>query len=58
MFSKILYLIRKIVEIVMNLNIFLTGASGCGKSTMINKILDSLSIKYSGYRTLHYYING
>ena len=58
MFNKILYLIRKIVEIIMNLNIFLTGKSGCGKSTMINKILDSLSIEYSGYRTLSYYING
>lgn len=42
----------------MNLNIFLTGESGCGKSTMINLILDSLNIRYSGYRTLHYYING
>lgn len=42
----------------MSLNIFLTGTSGCGKSTMINNILDILNIKYSGYRTLHYYING
>lgn len=39
-------------------NILLTGESGCGKSTLINKILDTLNINYSGYRTLHYFING
>ncbi len=37
-------------------NIFLTGISGCGKTTLINKILDDLNIKYSGYRTKPYYI--
>lgn len=37
-------------------NIFLTGISGCGKSTLINKILDTLNIKYSGYRTKPYFI--
>lgn len=37
-------------------NIFLTGISGCGKSTLINKILDTLKIKYSGYRTRPYFI--
>ncbi|MBW6408750.1 nucleoside-triphosphatase [Clostridium weizhouense] len=39
-------------------NIFITGKIQCGKSTLINKVLDELKIAYSGYRTLPYYING
>ncbi|GAA0077373.1 hypothetical protein UT300005_17510 [Clostridium sp. CTA-5] len=37
-------------------NIFITGKIQCGKSTLINKMLDELKIAYSGYRTLPYYI--
>lgn len=39
-------------------NILLTGRRNCGKSTLINKILDHMGIEYTGYRTLPYYING
>lgn len=39
-------------------NILLTGKRNCGKSTLINKILDHMGIEYTGYRTLPYYING
>jgi nucleoside-triphosphatase len=38
-------------------NVFLTGSIKCGKSTLINSILQKLNISYSGYRTLPYYIN-
>lgn len=38
-------------------NILLTGERNCGKSTLINKILEDNKIDYSGYRTLPYYIN-
>ncbi|BCZ44740.1 hypothetical protein psyc5s11_08070 [Clostridium gelidum] len=38
-------------------NVFLTGLIKCGKSTLINNILDKLNKSYSGYRTLPYYIN-
>ena len=38
-------------------NIFLTGAIKCGKSTLVNKILEELNLSYSGYRTLPYFIN-
>jgi nucleoside-triphosphatase len=37
-------------------NIFLTGAIKCGKSTLVNKILEKLNLSYSGYRTLPYFI--
>lgn len=39
-------------------NILLTGKRNCGKSTLINKILDHMGGEYTGYRTLPYYING
>jgi nucleoside-triphosphatase len=39
-------------------NVFLTGAIKCGKSTLVNKILEKLNLSYSGYRTLPYFING
>ncbi|SHI73618.1 nucleoside-triphosphatase [Clostridium cavendishii DSM 21758] len=38
-------------------NVFVTGRKKCGKSTLINNILNELNITYSGYRTLPYYIN-
>ncbi|WP_315078473.1 nucleoside-triphosphatase [uncultured Clostridium sp.] len=38
-------------------NILITGRIQCGKSTLINKILNELTIAYSGYRTLPYYKN-
>ena len=38
-------------------NVFLTGSIKCGKSTLINNILEKLNTSYSGYRTLPYYIN-
>ncbi|AOR22755.1 nucleoside-triphosphatase [Clostridium taeniosporum] len=38
-------------------NIFITGKIQCGKSTLVNKILNELTISYSGYRTLPYYEN-
>lgn len=38
-------------------NILLTGKRNCGKSTLINKILDHMGVEYTGYRTLPYYIN-
>ncbi|MBM7833817.1 nucleoside-triphosphatase [Clostridium sardiniense] len=39
-------------------NILITGKRNCGKSTLIDKILGNLNLKYGGYRTLPYYING
>ncbi|NFG39742.1 hypothetical protein FC789_00825 [Clostridium botulinum] len=36
-------------------NILITGKIQCGKSTLINKILNELTIPYSGYRTVPYY---
>lgn len=36
-------------------NILITGKIQCGKSTLINKILNSLIIPYCGYRTIPYY---
>ncbi|MGL4572567.1 MAG: nucleoside-triphosphatase [Clostridium sp.] len=39
-------------------NILITGKRNCGKSTLINNILENINLKHSGYRTLPYYING
>lgn len=39
-------------------NILITGARNCGKSTLINNMLEDLNLDYAGYRTLPYYING
>ncbi len=36
-------------------NILITGKVQCGKSTLINKILNELTIPYTGYRTVPYY---
>ena len=42
----------------MHKNILITGKIQCGKSTLINKILNKLTIPYSGYKTLPYYKDG
>lgn len=38
-------------------NILLTGERNCGKSTLINKILNEINLEYRGYKTLPYYID-
>lgn len=40
------------------MNIFLTGERGVGKSTILNKGIDELKIKPTGFRTLPFYTNG
>lgn len=39
-------------------NILITGNRNCGKSTLIDNILENINLKYGGYRTLPYYISG